>query len=338
MKEAILYKKLPDQKVQCLNCAHYCQIPLAGRGICGVRENKEGKLYSLVYEKAAALQVDPIEKKPFFHFLPGSFCLSLATVGCSFNCLNCQNYNLSQGPKIMGRIAGQIISPGEIINLAQKHQVSSLSYTYTDPVVFSEYALAVMKLAKQAGLKNSWVSNGFLSEELAQLAIPYLDAINIDIKSFSDSFYKKICGARLEPVLAAAKLMKKAGIWLEITTLAIPTISDSKTMFKSIASFIKKELGAETPWHISRFSGDISWQLQHLPETQLQTLQMAYEIGKATGLKYVYAGNLPDFSLTSTFCPNCQAKCLERKNYLIERYDKEGRCQKCGQNLNLILK
>ena len=349
MIEAYLYKKLKEKKpapyrtegsgawVQCRTCAHYCILAPGERGKCGVRENKGGKLYSLVYGKACALNIDPIEKKPFFHFLPGSYSLSVATVGCSFACKNCQNWTISQGPKITGRIEGEDVSPEQIVEMAKKHKVPSISYTYTDPVVFLEYALETMKLAKKAGLKNVWVSNGFTSKEAAELAIPYLDANNIDIKSFSDEFYQKNCGARLQPVLDTVKLMKKSGVWVEITTLVIPTLSDSEEMFRKIAEFICKELGPETPWHISQFSGAISWRLQHLPETPIETLQMAYKIGKKAGLKYVYTGNIPGLPNENTFCPKCGAKMIERIGYLIKRFDKNGKCSKCGENLDLII-
>jgi pyruvate formate lyase activating enzyme len=338
MKEARLYKKLPQKKVQCLNCAHYCIIPPGKRGICGVRENQEGTLYSLVYGKAAAIQIDPIEKKPFFHFLPGSYSLSVATVGCSFACQNCQNYDISQGPKITGKIEGENVSPEQIVEMAKKYKVPSISYTYVEPTVFLEYALDIMKLAKKAGLKNNFISNGFMSAESAKLVIPYLDANNIDIKSFSDEFYKSNCGGRLQPVLDTAKLMKKSGVWVEITTLVIPTLSDSEEMFRNIAKFIKNELGPETPWHITQFCGAISWKLQHLPDTSVETLQSAWKIGKEIGLKYVYTGNIPGLPSEDTFCPKCGALVIDRTNYLIHRHDKNGKCPKCGSDLDLILK
>jgi pyruvate formate lyase activating enzyme len=336
MKEAYLYKKLKDKKIQCLNCAHYCIILSGKRGICGVRENIDGKLYALNYGKAIAVNIDPIEKKPFFHFLPGSYSLSIATVGCNLKCANCQNSDISQGFKGTKEIPGEDLSPKEIVKIALKNKLPSISYTYTEPVIFLEYALDTMKLAKKAGLKNNFVSNGFMSKESAKLVIPYLDAINIDIKSFSEEFYKKVCGARLQPILDTAKLMKKSGVWTEITTLVIPTLSDSKEMFRDIAKFIREELGTETPWHISQFSGAISWKLQHLPETPVETLEMAYRIGKETGLKYVYTGNVPGLPSEDTFCPKCNALVIDRTGYVISRHDKQGKCPKCGENLNLI--
>ncbi len=372
MKEVYLYKKLQKGNIRCQNCAHYCIIGLDQRGICGVRENIDGKLYALNYGKVIACHIDPIEKKPFFHFLPGSHSLSIATAGCNFSCLNCQNWNISQGFKEAKEIPGENLPPEEIVKIALKNKLPSISYTYTEPTIFLEYALDAMKLARKAGLKNIWVSNGFMSKESAKLAIPYLDAINIDIKSFSENFYKEVCGARLQPVLDSAKLMKKSGIWLEITTLAIPMLSDgeeykssssptelpkeakvrkriessfdfaaardNEEMFRNIAKFIKTELGIETPWHISQFSGAISWKLQHLPETPVEILETAYKIGKETGLKYVYTGNVPGLSSEDTLCPKCQTLAINRFGYSVKRYDKNGKCPKCGENLDLILK
>jgi len=338
MKEALLYEKLSDNKVKCLNCAHKCLLLSGQRGICGVRENQGGILYSLVYGKVVAVHVDPIEKKPFFHFLPGTSSLSVATVGCSFKCLNCQNWDISQGPKLTGKIKGEEISPEEIVKIAKDYEVPSISYTYTEPAVFSEYALEIMKLAKKNGLKNNWVTNGFWSEELFNVIYPYLDAANVDLKSFSEEFYRKNCGGKLQPVLDTLKRLKAKKIWVEVTTLVIPTtLNDSEENFKKIAKFIHDELDPETPWHITQFSGLISWQLHHLPETPVETLQVAHQIGKEAGLKYVYTGNVPGLPTEDTFCPECHALCIKRTNYIIHRHDKAGECPKCGAELNLIL-
>ena len=338
MKEAYLYEKLSEKKVQCQNCAHYCVIVPGKRGICGVRENIDGKLYALNYGKAIAVNIDPIEKKPFFHFLPGSYSLSIATVGCNFICRNCQNFDISQAPKPNKPVLGEDLPPKEIVNLTLKNKLPSISYTYTSPTVFSEYALDIMKLAKKAGLKNNWVTNGFLSKEVLELIAPYLDAANVDLKGFSEEFYQRNCGGRLQPILDTLIEMKKKKIWVEITTLAIPTLSDSEQMFKDIAKFIKEALGIETPWHISQFSGAISWKLQHLSETPVETLEMAYRIGKETGLKYVYTGNVPGMPSEDTFCSKCNVLVIDRTGYRISRRDKQGKCPKCGENLNLILK
>ncbi len=337
MEEARLYRKLPGKKVQCLGCAHYCLIENGKRGICGVRENIEGKLYALNYGKAVAVNIDPIEKKPFFHFLPGSYSLSLATAGCNFQCKSCQNWDISQMPRLKKRIEGEDLPPKEIVRLALKNKLPSISYTYTEPTIFSEYALETMKIARKAGIKNCWVSNGFWSKELFSLISPYLDAANIDLKGFSDEFYIKYCGGRLEPVLDTLKRIKKEGIWLEVTTLVIPTLNDDEKTFKGIADFIKKELGPDVPWHISRFSGRISWKLKEIPDTPVETLREGYKIGKESGLKYVYTGNVPGLPSEDTFCPKCGALCIDRTNYVVHRYDKNGKCPKCGTDLDLIL-
>jgi pyruvate formate lyase activating enzyme len=311
MKEAYLYKKLPDKKVypvksdklfnrvQCQNCAHYCLIKDGETGICGVRKNIGGKLYSLVYGKACAVNIDPIEKKPLFHFLPGSYSLSIATIGCNFRCANCQNWQISQTPRISGKIEGEEIPPEKIVEIAKKNNLPSISYTYTEPAIFSEYALDIMKLAKKAGLKNIWVSNGFWSKELFGLISPYLDAVNIDLKSFEDKFYVKYCGGKLQPVLETLKRLKtlrrssgQEKIWTEITTLIIPGFNDSEKNFKKIANFIKKELGTETPWHISRFFGSASWKFKDISDTPVKTLKKAEKIAKKAGLKNIHIGNI----------------------------------------------
>ena len=336
MKEAYLYKELSNKKVQCLNCAHFCIIEQGKRGICQVRENIKGKLYSLVYGKTCALNIDPIEKKPFFHFLPGSQSLSIATEGCNFSCHSCQNWTISQGPRIFKKIGGEEISPKEVIKTALENKLPSISYTYTEPAIFSEYALDIMKLAKTKGLKNNWITNGFWSKELFNLISPYLNAVNVDLKSIDDKFYQKYCKGELQPVLDTLKRLKKKGIWVEVTTLVIPTLNDSKKIFENIARFIKKELGAETPWHISQFCGTISWKLQQIPDTPVETLIKAHKIGKEIGLKYVYTGNIPGLDTEDTFCPKCNSLMINRRGYSIKRYDKNGKCSKCKENLNII--
>ncbi len=336
LKESILYRKLDKQIVQCQTCAHYCVIKPSERGFCGVRENQNGKLYVLNYGKIIALNIDPIEKKPLFHFLPGSQSLSLASAGCNLACSNCQNWEISQGPRLYKKIEGDNIEPTEIIKIAQENNLLSISYTYTEPTIFLEYALEVMRLAKEAKIKNVWVSNGFMSPESAKLVIPYLDADNIDLKSFSDDFYQQSCGARLAPLLETLKLMKKGGVWLEITTLVIPTLTDTEENFRQIAKFIYDQLGAETPWHISRFSGAISWKLNNLPDTPIKTLKLAYKIGQEIGLKYIYVGNAPELNLENTYCPNCKNLLIRRSGYEISRFDKNGKCPKCHKSINIF--
>ena len=338
IKESYLYKKIPEKKVQCQTCSHFCILSPGERGKCGVRENQNGKLYALNYKKVVALNIDPIEKKPLFHFLPASQTLSIATIGCNFTCLNCQNWNISQGYKNAKEIPGEEILPEKIVKIATENKLPSISYTYVEPTIFLEYALDTMKLSKKAGLKNVFVSNGFMSEKSLELVIHYLDAINIDIKSFSDEFYQKICGGKLKPVLETAKKIKKSGVWIEITTLIIPTLNDDKKNLEAISQWILKNLGRETPWHISQFSGAISWKLQHLPDTPIETLEKAYKIGKKLGLNYVYIGNIFKHKAENTYCPNCNELVISRIGYEIHRFDKNGKCPKCAKNLNLILK
>lgn len=299
MKECYLYKKLDSQVVECQTCSHFCKIKEGEIGICGIRQDIEGKLYLLAYGRAAALNIDPIEKKPLYHFLPGSFAYSFGTLGCNFRCANCQNYDISQMYGLKKKVNeyqrlnwGQEISPAEIVRGAKENKCQSIAYTYNEPTIFLEYALDTMKLAKKEGLKNVWVSNGYMSNQTLDLIIPYLDAINVDIKSFDDEFYKTICGARLQPVLENCKRLVKEKVWLEITTLIIPTLSDDENMLRQIARFIKNELGDFVPWHVSAFSGLISWKLQDLPDTPFEKVKRAHQIGREEGLKNVYMGNV----------------------------------------------
>jgi len=336
MKETYLYKKLGSNKVRCQTCSHYCVLADKEKGKCGVRINEKGKILSLVYGLPCAVNIDPIEKKPFFHFLPASRSLSVATAGCNFSCANCQNWQISQMPKISQKIAGDRTSPTEIVKMALKNNLLSISYTYTEPTVFLEYALDIMKLAKKKGLKNAWVTNGFLSKETLELVSPYLDAANVDLKGFTEDFYKKYCGGRLQPILKNLKLMKKNKVWLEITTLIIPTLNDDEKTLRKIAEFIAGQLGPETPWHITRFCGAISWKLQDLADTPIETLEKAHKIGKEAGLKYVYTGNVPGLPAENTYCPKCKEKMIERTGYDAQRYDKNGKCARCGEDLNII--
>ena len=336
MRESILYEKLKGTKtVQCLACNHRCALKIGEKGKCGVRKNINGKLYSLVYGRAAALNIDPIEKKPFFHFFPGSETFSFGTAGCNFQCQNCLNWNISQSPRITGKIEGEEITPEKIVELAIRYQCPSISYTYNEPTVFIDFALDTMKLAKKRGLRNCWVSNGFMTKEALDLIVPYLDAVNIDLKGFSDDFYQEYCGGRLKPVVENMVTFKKRKIWLEITTLIIPGLLDEK-VFTQIARFIKNELGKETPWHVSRFFPEISWQMRYLSTTPLALLQKACDIGVAEGLLYVYGGNVPGLASEDTFCPKCHQKMIDRTGYTIERYDNNGRCSNCGTDLNII--
>ena len=293
MHEALLYEKLDKKKVRCNACNHRCVIAQGKRGICGVRENQDGTLYSLVYGKIIAEHIDPIEKKPLYHFMPGTFSLSIATVGCNFRCLHCQNADISQISKERPEdveILGENLSPEKIVKHALDNKCPSISYTYTEPTIFVEFALDCMRLAKEEGLRNVWVSNGYMTKETLDLIGEYLDAANIDLKAFTEEFYQEVCGAKLKPVLENLIEIKKRRIWLEVTTLIIPGKNDSEKELKQIAEFIKKELGDDTPWHVSRFFP--YYKMNDVPPTPIEKIYQAVEIGKKAGLKYVYPGNV----------------------------------------------
>jgi pyruvate formate lyase activating enzyme len=293
MKESYLYKQAGDY-VQCQTCCHYCRIAPFKRGICGVRENQKGKLFLLVYNQVITENIDPIEKKPLFHFLPGTETLSIATIGCNFRCDWCQNWDISQAPKdldrdeVMNKI-GFEITPEKIVDDAIKHNCPSISYTYTEPTIFLELALDTMKIAKEKGLKNIWVSNGYFSPETLDLIAPYLDAINIDLKGISSENYLKYSGAKLQPVLDNIKEVFKRKSHLEVTTLIIPGINDSDKELTQIANFLAG-ISKNLPWHISRFFP--AYKLHDTEITPLDTLEKAEKIGKNASLKHIHLGNI----------------------------------------------
>jgi pyruvate formate lyase activating enzyme len=334
LMEAMFFEKLENNVVKCNLCSHRCpRIADKKRGICGVRENRNGKLYSLVYGRLIARNIDPIEKKPLFQFLPGSRSYSIATVGCNFRCGNCQNFDISQMPKERGSIVGQEIPPEEVVSAAKRSFCRSIAYTYSEPTIFFEFALDIAKLAKKENIKNVFVTNGYITPEALTAIAPYLDAANIDLKSFSDEFYRKNCGARLQPILDSIKIHKKLDIWTEITTLIIPTLNDSEQELRQIAEFIKREAGPETPWHITAFHP--TYKLIDLQRTPIQTLRRAREIGLEIGLKYVYEGNVPGETGENTNCPNCQKPLIHRHGYqILENKIKDSKCPYCGTKID----
>jgi len=327
MKEALLYEKLAAKKVKCFLCAHRCLILAGKRGVCGVRENKAGLLYSLVYKKLVSQHVDPIEKKPFFHFLPGSVSYSIATVGCNFRCDFCQNYAISQAVSDHDGIIGEETPAQDVVNSALKYGCRSISYTYTEPTISFEYALEVMKLAKREGLRNNFVTNGYMTAEMLECLKGYLDAANVDLKSFNDGFYKKICGARLEPVLESLRIMKKLDIWVEVTTLVVPGLNDSEEELKKCAEFILS-LGKETPWHVSRFYPQ--YKMENVSPTPVEKLERAREIGLKAGLRYVYTGNITGDAGENTYCYNCKETLIKRYGFQVLEYNIiDSRCKFC---------
>jgi pyruvate formate lyase activating enzyme len=333
MKEAMLYEELEENEVQCNLCNHRCKIPEGKRGICAVRENREGTLYSLVYDRLISASVDPIEKKPLFHFLPGTGCMSYATVGCNFRCLHCQNYSISQLPRDHGgRIPGDPLSPDQAARLAEKQGCATIAYTYTEPTVYFEFAYETAVIATERGIKNLFVTNGFMTPEALETIRPYLHGANVDLKSFSDEHYRKVCGGRLQPVLDNIKLMREMGIWVEVTTLLIPTKNDSEEELRSLAEWLVG-VGPEIPWHISAFYP--TYKMNDLPRTPPSTIHRAHEIGKKAGLRYVYSGNVWGDEFESTFCWSCGARVIDRVGYSIRDVRlRDGVCPDCGATID----
>lgn len=332
MRRAMFFDRLGEDWVRCRLCPHECRIPPSGKGICGVRENRGGELWSLVYGKLVARAVDPIEKKPLFHFLPGSRSYSIATVGCNLRCLNCQNYEISQSPKEGGGIFGEEADPEEVVDEAIIAACDTISYTYTEPTIFFEFAYDVASLAKRRGIRNLFITNGYISEEALREIAPYLDGANVDLKSISDDFYRRICGAKLEPVLKAIRLYKELGIWIEVTTLLIPTLNDGEEELRAIARFIRG-IGEEIPWHISQFYP--MYKLTNLPRTPTAALLRAREIGLEEGLRYVYTGNVPGLEGENTYCYGCGELLIRRVGFSVLQNKLKGfKCPRCGSEID----
>jgi pyruvate formate lyase activating enzyme len=332
-KEALLYERLADEKVHCFLCAHQCRIVDTRFGLCGVRKNEGGRLYSYVYGEIIAAHVDPIEKKPLYHFLPGSRAYSIATIGCNFRCGFCQNWQISQASTREGDSNTYELKPEEVVREAKKNGCQSISYTYTEPTIFFEYAYDTARLARKEGLYNNFVTNGYMNKEALSMIKPYLDAANVDLKSFRDDFYTKNCKARLQPVLDSIKRMKKMGIWLEVTTLLIPDENDSDEELTEIAHFIA-DIDKDIPWHISRFHPD--YKFTDHPASPVERLTAAQEIGKSQGLRYVYLGNVEG---SDTYCYNCHALLVKRGYFAAEEINiKDDKCTSCGSKIQGLWK
>jgi len=332
--EALLYEHLKDKKVKCNLCGHRCVIGNGKRGICGVRENRDGALETLVYGKLIARHIDPIEKKPLFHFLPGSLSYSIATAGCNFKCLFCQNADISQMPADnKGLIMGGSFTPEDVVASAVKGNCKSISYTYTEPTVYFEFARDTAILAREKGLKNIFVTNGYMTKEALGMIQPFLDAANVDLKAFTEEFYKKYCGAKLENVMDTLREMKSLGIFMEVTTLIIPGLNDDCMELGKLAEFLAGSVGPETPWHISGFHP--TYKLKDRPSTSLETLVSAREIGMKCGLKYVYTGNVHGEEGESTFCYNCGKMLIQRIGFYVKKNAVEkGMCPYCGAHMD----
>ena len=331
VKEALLYEKLTDNKVRCLLCNHRCTISDTYTGICGVRKNNKGTLITLVYDKIVARHLDPIEKKPLFHFLPGSRSYSIATPGCNLKCSFCQNSDISQMPADHNRIMGESIPPEALVQEAEAGNAATIAYTYTEPTIYYELAKETAMLAASRGIKNIFVSNGYMSHECLDDISGCLHGANIDLKAFNDDFYRKQCGARLEPVLNTIKKMANMGIWIEITTLLIPGLNDSEEELSKLAEFIADQ-STDIPWHISRFHP--TYRMRNVPPTSPDKIHLAKQIGNSTGLKYVYTGNIPGDEGEKTFCHNCGSMLIDRYGFSVNYNNiKSGLCSACGSSI-----
>jgi pyruvate formate lyase activating enzyme len=328
--EAKYWCKLPGRLVQCQLCPNRCVINNLARGACGVRLNIDGKLYSLVYGKPIAVHIDPIEKKPLSHFLPGTAVFSLATAGCNLGCLFCQNWQISQTKPEDADHAD--LSPAQLVAAARENKCPSIAYTYTEPTVFYEYMLETAKLARQAGIKNVMHSCGYINSEPLQELLRYMDAANIDLKGFSEDYYSKMCSGRLAPVLTTLKTIKRAGVWLEITNLIVPGQNDDPEMIRKMCRWIKTNLGPDVPLYFAAFSPQ--YKLQNLPPTPVEKLEQAYQIATKEGLNFVYIGNVYGHLKESTCCPRCHRVVLKRAGYTVEENNlSNGCCKYCGNKI-----
>ena len=328
----VLAQSQPDGAVRCGVCAHRCLVRVGRTGICGVRENRDGRLLSRAYGAVVAMGLDPIEKKPLFHVAPGSTAYSIATAGCPFHCTFCQNWEIAQGPRLGLELPSRHLPPAQVVDEATALDAGSIAYTYVEPTVFLEYALDVGRLAHQAGLRNLFITDGYATREAVRLLASVLDAANVDLKSFDDAFYRKLCGARLAPVLDSIVAMREAGIWLELTTLVIPGRNDDDRQLRALARWIVDTLGPETPWHVSRFHP--AFRLLDVPPTPLNTLRRVADLGREAGLCHVYVGNAPELGLEDTHCAGCGRVVIERHGYATHnRLTARGTCVGCARPL-----
>ncbi len=324
--EARYYKKHPDREVECTLCPRFCKLGDKERGYCGVRENIGGTYYTLVYGKACSIAVDPIEKKPLFHYLPKSSALSIATAGCNVNCKFCQNWEISQvRPE---QVQNYDFPPRAVVEAAQKYHCAVIAYTYTEPVIFYEYMYDTSLEARKKGVRNVVITGGHINPEPMEDLTKVVDAIKIDLKAFSQDFYTNYVRGELQPVLEAIKIVHKSSTWLELVYLVIPTLNDSSDEIRKMCQWIMKEIGPDVPLHFSRFVP--MYLVKNLPPTPVSTLEKVRKIALEEGIHYVYIGNVPGHSAESTYCPQCKEIVIERKGYSISKIAlKGGRCKYC---------
>lgn len=329
-KEAEFFKKIGEGLVQCFLCPRNCTIAPGRYGFCRARKNIDGTLYSLGYGLPCSVNVDPIEKKPFFHFLPGSKSFSIASAGCNFRCKFCQNWQISQfSPEQTRNVS---LPPEEVVAAALRSHSQSIAYTYAEPISFYEYMKDTARIARSRGLKNVVHTAAFVNPEPLEQLCPLLDAVNVDLKGFNPDYYRDVCGGELLVVLNALKIIKKNGVWLEITNLVVPGYNDKPEEVKALCDWIVKNLGEETPVHFSRFYP--TYQLSHLPPTPTASLEKAVSIARESGLKYVYIGNIPGHPAENTYCPKCGRMLIKRSQFIVlENNIKEGKCPWCGEKI-----
>lgn len=335
MHEAMFSRSLPGNAVACSLCPHHCAIADRKHGLCGVRENRGGTLWSLNYGKVIAAHVDPIEKKPLFHFQPGARAFSVAAAGCNLRCAFCQNWEISQATKGQTRsIDGQHTDAAEVVAAAERAGCNVIAFTYTEPTVFYEWALDVARAAKERNLSNVFVTNGFIEAEPLRHIRGYLDAANVDLKAFREATYREVMGASLKPVLETLRLMKDLGIWVEVTTLVVPQMNDSEEELRDIASFVARDLGPDTPWHVSAFHPDFRY--TNAQPTRPNSLRRAADIGREEGLRYVYVGNLPVPGGEDTSCHACGTTLIQREGFHVRanRITSDQSCPRCGARVS----
>ncbi len=331
--EAMYYRKLEGTQIECELCPRHCLVTDLERGFCGVRENQDGNYYTLVHSRACAMNIDPIEKKPLYHFHPGTAAFSIATAGCNVNCKFCQNWDISQvRPE---QVANVELSPEEITQICRQRSVPTIAFTYSEPVVFYEYMYDTCKESRKYGIRNAMITGGYIEKEPLLKIMPVLDAIKVDLKAFSEDYYRDIVNGELQPVLDALKIMHDHGIWLELVYLVVPTLNDSDREFTELCNWIVSNLGDSVPIHFTRFHP--TYLLKNLPPTPVSSLERAYDVAKKAGLKYPYVGNVPGHEGEKTYCPACGNVVIDRSGFRIRSINlKDGCCTSCAHKIDGI--
>ncbi len=328
--KAFFFEKLNNNKVRCHLCPNNCILSDGRYGVCRVRKNVGGELFSMNYSEIAAIHIDPIEKKPLFHFKPGAQALSIASAGCNLRCKFCQNWEISQFKS--SQLQTRTMEEMDLIAIGKDENIPIIAYTYSEPIIFYEFMYNLAKVSREYGVQNVMISAGFINKEPLKKLFDVLDAIKIDLKSFSDDYYRKICGGRLKPVLDNLVEIKKNGIWLEIVYLIVPTLNDSDDEIRSMVRWVKQNLGTDVPLHFSRFYPQ--YKMKNLPPTPVKTIERACEIAYNEGLNYVYAGNIPGNKYENTYCPKCGAVLIQRYGYyILQKSIVSGKCKNCGQEI-----